>query len=616
MTNTDTASWVERLMADAAWTRRLAGALLGDADAAADAAQDVWLKQAGRPVPAVRDPRGWTRSVMANLLRDRWRGDQRRRQREVAAAATVEGPASPEELLGRLEVHRTLATLIAGLPEPGRQVVLLHYFEGMPLVEIASSTGQPPGTVRWRLKTALDELRAQLEKRYGDQRHDWRRALLPLLPAPRRTGAPLWIWPAAGLMVALGALSLHHARGPAAVSGPPSSPVGGGGPSSRPPSLAAAVLPASCATEVAVRRRELEAARAVVAYHRAPEAVWTEAAENPAARTAMAPLVERVLDERGAPRAGRTFECRGNACLAKVEEPWPPTPPWVQHHPSPAAESALAARARKVQLTGPEHKTRPVGVSPYAETTLWILLGEPSAQPVLPASLLPSATSAPDTAVRTAECRNQLAELERAFHELRRQAIREMPPEVLYQAEHPNLTLTTQVQQALARVHADAMSADCRGSVCRLAPVAPVEKSILKQATAELAAGYDLKRASFETHDGKLEKPGFVILVPREGRDGKAMLRFFIEKLDVHHGGKELASCHDNFAATEGVRGHFVLHAADEGGPSRITVTFSGPGAATPFGACVAEAIEQAAAAFPVPAGLAHAESDQDIDPQ
>jgi hypothetical protein len=187
---------------------------------------------------------------------------------------------------------------------------------------------------------------------------------------------------------------------------------------------------------------------------------------------------------------------------------------------------------------------------------------------------------------------------------------------VLYQAERPNATLTTGVQQALARVQAEAMSADCRGSVCRLAPSGQVDKSILKQAVAELAAGYDLMRASFESHDGKMEKPGFVVLVPRAGRDGQAVLRAFINQLEVRHGGKALASCHENYAGSEEVRGHFVLHGADEGGPGRITVTFSGPGAATPFGACVAEATGQAAAAFPVPPGLAHAERDEDIDPQ
>ena len=49
------------------------------------------------------------------------------------------------------------------LDEHGRAIVVLHYFLGMPLTEVAATLGIPIGTVKSRLHRALGEMRTSVE---------------------------------------------------------------------------------------------------------------------------------------------------------------------------------------------------------------------------------------------------------------------------------------------------------------------------------------------------------------------------------------------------------------------------------------------------------------------
>src|SRR5262249_59913784 len=90
------------------------------------------------------------------------------------------GPPSPEALLGRFEMERLLGRLVAELDEPYRTTVLLRYSEGLSSAEIARHQGIPAATVRWRLMTALDRLRAALDREPDGDRRRWQLAFLPL----------------------------------------------------------------------------------------------------------------------------------------------------------------------------------------------------------------------------------------------------------------------------------------------------------------------------------------------------------------------------------------------------------------------------------------------------
>jgi RNA polymerase sigma-70 factor (ECF subfamily) len=171
----------EALLEHAAWLRRLAEGLVrgeGDAD---DLVQETWLAALRSPPRDTGPARGWLAEVLRNARRMRARSQGRRARREGELGVLVE-PASPspELLLARLEAQRRLAALVAELDEPVRSTILLRYFEGLSAAEIARREGVPAGTVRWRLKTGLDRLRAILDGESGGDRGRWGVLLAPL----------------------------------------------------------------------------------------------------------------------------------------------------------------------------------------------------------------------------------------------------------------------------------------------------------------------------------------------------------------------------------------------------------------------------------------------------
>ena len=167
----------EELLAHAAWLRRLAGALVQPADAD-DVVQKTWLAALRRPPAADRPIRPWLATVLRNFVRMKAR-TQAAEQRSEAQPQSQDAP-SPETLLDRLETQRLLARLVSELDEPFRSTVLLRFYEGLSSADIARVQDVPAGTVRWRLKTALDRLRASLDAKTDRKR--WQLALLPLLP--------------------------------------------------------------------------------------------------------------------------------------------------------------------------------------------------------------------------------------------------------------------------------------------------------------------------------------------------------------------------------------------------------------------------------------------------
>ena len=167
---------LEQLTAEMAWIRRLAFALVKDASTADDVAQDTWLAAAGK-VPADRPIRPWLSRVVLNLVRMRSRSEKRRTATEDAAPVPDAVPTA-DELVDRVELQRAIVDEVLALTEPYRSTVLLHFFEGLSSAEIARRFDLPDGTVRRRLKTALDELRARLARRY--QRRGGLAAFVPI----------------------------------------------------------------------------------------------------------------------------------------------------------------------------------------------------------------------------------------------------------------------------------------------------------------------------------------------------------------------------------------------------------------------------------------------------
>jgi RNA polymerase sigma factor (sigma-70 family) len=210
MTTMDT----EDLLAHAAWLRQLAMSLVRDPGTVDDLVQTTWLAAIEHPPGPGGPPRPWLGTVLRNAWRQIVREGSRRRRRERAAARPERDTPSPAELASRLEAQRILAAAVASLHEADRTIVLLRHQEGLSSAEIARRRGEPAGTVRWRLKKALDALRRRLDEEHGGDGKAWVVALIPLVdresldaggtasrilrPRPRRR-----LLPAAAAMVLL-----------------------------------------------------------------------------------------------------------------------------------------------------------------------------------------------------------------------------------------------------------------------------------------------------------------------------------------------------------------------------------------------------------------------------
>jgi len=185
----------EQLVAEMAWVRRLAHSLVKNDALADDIAQDTWLI-ADKQQPEVDRPlRPWLGRVVANLARTR-RTSEARRDRRDTAYDDGRSQATPAELVERVEMQRALADEVLALAEPYRSTVLLHFFEGCTSAEIARRLGIPDGTVRRRLKVALDRLREALEKRNDPPEGGWLAALIPFarLPSAPHVSASLGVF--------------------------------------------------------------------------------------------------------------------------------------------------------------------------------------------------------------------------------------------------------------------------------------------------------------------------------------------------------------------------------------------------------------------------------------
>jgi len=78
-------------------------------------------------------------------------------------AATLHGPGLDiENAVAANEMTERVREALRALPEAQREAMELAYFEGLTQSEIAKRTGDPLGTVKTRLRTALASLKAEL----------------------------------------------------------------------------------------------------------------------------------------------------------------------------------------------------------------------------------------------------------------------------------------------------------------------------------------------------------------------------------------------------------------------------------------------------------------------
>ncbi|PYO43338.1 MAG: RNA polymerase subunit sigma-24 [Gemmatimonadetes bacterium] len=148
----------------AAPVRRLAYAILRDADEADDAAQDGVLQalvKLDRYDPS-RPFGPWLMRIVANAAIDRRRRRAVRETSELDEGLVGGGPL-PDVEVDRLALRQRLAMALDTLPQRYRMALVLFDVEGYSQAEIAEILGVAPGTVRSAVFHARRRLRRWLE---------------------------------------------------------------------------------------------------------------------------------------------------------------------------------------------------------------------------------------------------------------------------------------------------------------------------------------------------------------------------------------------------------------------------------------------------------------------
>jgi RNA polymerase sigma-70 factor (ECF subfamily) len=140
--------------------------LLGNADDAQDAVQDVFLKcwRAQGSMVQVRDLRAWIFRVGLNVARDFQRSAWHRRTRQLTGGETVllSKEPSPSQALEKQEAKERLRQAIFRLRPEEKEVFLLRQNANLTYEEIALIRRSPVGTVKTQMRSALQKLREHL----------------------------------------------------------------------------------------------------------------------------------------------------------------------------------------------------------------------------------------------------------------------------------------------------------------------------------------------------------------------------------------------------------------------------------------------------------------------
>jgi RNA polymerase sigma-70 factor, ECF subfamily len=147
----------------------LAYRIVGDRQVAEEVTQEAFLS-VWRSGARFDRTRGSVRTWLLGVVRNR-AIDVLRREAGRAPTVSLELDTVPEqesrfeptdaEALRR-EAAREVRGALSGLPEDQLKVVQLAYFSGLSHVEIAEVLGMPLGTVKGRMRLAMEKMRASL----------------------------------------------------------------------------------------------------------------------------------------------------------------------------------------------------------------------------------------------------------------------------------------------------------------------------------------------------------------------------------------------------------------------------------------------------------------------
>ena len=135
--------------------------IIRDPELARDAVQDA-LFRAWRDLRSLRDPdrfAAWLHRLTVNACLDQAR---RRRRRPIEVEVTDLQPLVAADVTDAMGDRELVNAVLLRLDERDRSIIVLHYYLGMPLPEVAAALGMPVGSVKTRLYRALGAMRAEI----------------------------------------------------------------------------------------------------------------------------------------------------------------------------------------------------------------------------------------------------------------------------------------------------------------------------------------------------------------------------------------------------------------------------------------------------------------------
>ena len=134
---------------------------LGDRQKAEDVCQDVFVRLiTNAPVLQEGREKAWLLKVALNRCRDLWRGAWVKRV--ILGSPAFELIPAPDEI-DKLADQQEIMGAIHQLPASFREVILLHYYQGYGITEIAEMMDLPEGTISSRLSRGRKKLESILK---------------------------------------------------------------------------------------------------------------------------------------------------------------------------------------------------------------------------------------------------------------------------------------------------------------------------------------------------------------------------------------------------------------------------------------------------------------------
>ena len=145
----------------------------GDRALAQDLAQETFLR-ALRGIGGYSYPRPfkpWLYAIATNLARNHYTSaDTRRTSSAEDETDALAGDDPPDAALLERDEARDVIAALDSLPDPQREVIVLYFYQSLPLQAVADTLAIPLGTVKSRLSIGVKRLRERMEANDVSQR--------------------------------------------------------------------------------------------------------------------------------------------------------------------------------------------------------------------------------------------------------------------------------------------------------------------------------------------------------------------------------------------------------------------------------------------------------------